>query len=439
MRKPGLAELVGGRVVQLVATRICASLLGLAAGIVIARAFGPSGKGAFNAVATLIAVPAAMTGGAGAAITFNLVRERRSVYEVFPVIAVVFGGAAALLSGGAIVYGMMHGWNAVTVTVAAVLPAAILLSSADSYFISGARIKRLSAQTIGLQVAVLAGCAAAAAARAPIGVVLAAYAAATYVCAGFLLADMIRAAGGWDSQRLTARVRGFLRIAAPSGVNSGLGVLNYRVDSYILLALLGLGFFGIYSIAVNGGELLLLLSRSIAAVMSREIAGSEGERSAELTACTIRTSVALTAASAAALALAAPVVIHLVYGGRFAAAAAPLRLLMPGVLAYASASAFAAYFIVQLARPFAVTAVNLLMIAVQSAACLILVPRYGMNGAALACSVTYLCGAVANTWYFCRCSGLKPECVWIVQRQDLRRMRNAIAGVFAVRALQRRA
>lgn len=435
----GLAATVGGRAVQTMATRVAAALLGVAAGIVIARAFGPSGKGAYSAVQALVGVPAGMAGGAAAAITFNLVRERRSMGYVFPVIAVVFGGIAALVAGGAILYGVLHGWSAVTVTFAAVIPAAVLLSTQDSYFISGGRIGRLNAQTIALQLAVLLGCGAAVLAHAPLAAVLVAYAAATYLCAAFVLGDMLRTAGAWDAHGLRARVRGFLRIAAPSGLNSGLGVLNYRIDSYILLALLGLAPFGMYSIAVNAGEMLLWLSRSIATVMSREIGGTESERSAELTACTIRTSVALTAICGAALVACAPFLIHAVYGGRFAPAAAPLRFLVPGVVAFSSSTAFAAYFIVQLGRPLAVTAINLAMIAVQGTACVLLVPIYGLSGAAWGCSITYAFGAAANTWYFCRCSGVPPADVWILQRRDIRRIRNAVAGLLPVHAVQGRA
>jgi O-antigen/teichoic acid export membrane protein len=425
----GLAATAGSKAVQTIVANVVAAVLGFASGVLMARIFGPEGKGEYSAVLALAAVPAAVMYGAAATITFTLVRERHTVRFLLPIVTVVFGGAAAVLSLGAILYGVLRGWNTVTIAFAAVLPGAILLSMRDSYFISRGRIDRVNVQTIAVPLAVVVGCVVAALGHAPIGAVLAAYAAGTYLCVIIVLIDMAAASRGWEADRLFERLRNFLRIAAPSGVNSGLGVLNYRVDSYILLALLGVVPFGIYSIAVSGGELLLLLSRPIAAVMSREIGGSEDERSAELTACTIRTSVALTAICGAALVACASILVHVLYGGRFAPAATPLRLLIPGVVAVSSFAAFASYFIIRLGRPLVMTAINVTMIVVQSAACFLLVPHYGMGGAAFACTATYAVGAAANTWYFCRCSGLSAAEVWLLQRRDVPRIRNAIAGI----------
>lgn len=424
-----LASAAGGRAAQTVIARVVSALLAFAAGVVVARAFGPAGKGTYNAVAALIAVPTAVTLGASSAITYTLVREGRTMRYLFPVLATVFGACAAFLVAGALAYGTMRGWSPVTIAVAAIVPAAVVLSMQDSYFVSSARITRLNALTLGLQGVTLAGCAAAVLLGLPVAAAIAAYVAATYGVAAIVVADMVRAAGGWDARGLSSRLREFLRIAVPAGLNTSLGVLNYRVDSYILMALLGIAPFGLYSVAVNGGEMLLWLSRPIATVMSREIGGAQDDRSAELTACTIRVSAALTALCGSLLLVGAPILIHLLYGGRFSAAVAPLRLLLPGVVAVSSFGAFASYFIVRLGRPLAITIINATMIVVQIAACLAFVPRYGMSGAALSSTITYLFGAAASTWYFCRCSGMAPIEVWMLRHRDAARIRQAAAGI----------
>ena len=425
----GLAGAVGGRAAQTVVARILSALLAFAAGVVVARAFGPAGKGAYNAVAALIAVPTAVTLGASSAITYALVREGRTMRYLFPVLTVVFAGACAVIAGAAVVYGALRGWSAVTIAVASIIPAAVVISMQDSYFVSSGRITRLNVLTLSLQSVTLAGCAAAVLTGLPVAAAIAAYVAANYAVAALVLADMIRAAGAWDAHGLRARLREFLRIAVPAGLNTSLGVLNYRVDSYILLGLLGIAPFGLYSVAVNGGEILLWLSRPIATVMSREIGGADDERSSELTACTIRVSAALTALCGAVLLLLAPVLVHAVYGGRFSAAVAPLRLLLPGVVAVSSFGAFASYFIIRLGRPLAITTINAAMVVVQAAACFAFVPRYGMSGAALSSTLTYLFGAAASTWYFCRCSGMSPAQVWMLQPRDAVRISRAAAGV----------
>jgi O-antigen/teichoic acid export membrane protein len=125
----------------------------------------------------------------------------------------------------------------------------------------------------------------------------------------------------------------------------------------------------------------------------------------------------------------APALIHVLYGARFAPAATPLRLLVPGIIAFTSSTAFGTYFVVYLGRPLVMSAINVAMIAVQAAACVMLVPRYGMSGAAFACTVTYAFGAAANTWYFSRCTGVPAIEVWLMQRRDVLRIRNAVAGM----------
>jgi O-antigen/teichoic acid export membrane protein len=115
-----------------------------------------------------------------------------------------------------------------------------------------------------------------------------------------------------------------------------------------------------------------------------------------------------------------PWAIHLIYGARFASGAAPLRILLPGIVAFATAGTFAAFFIVQLGKPQVVTVINIAMIAVQAAACFVLVPRLGMSGAALASTVTYIAGATMNTAWFSRVTGVSPWDVWLIKRTDIR-------------------
>jgi hypothetical protein len=57
---------------------------------------------------------------------------------------------------------------------------------------------------------------------------------------------------------------------------------------------------------------------------------------------------------------------------------------------------------------------------VETALCLVLVPRYGINGAALASTLMYLNAAVVFTWYFCKNSSLSPAEVWIPTLADVR-------------------
>jgi O-antigen/teichoic acid export membrane protein len=416
------AAAVRARAAQTFAARVFATLAAVATGDLIAHGFGPAGKGTYSAVQALIALPAGVSAGGASAISFSLLRERRSMRQLFPGIVLVFGGIAAIVTSGAVAYGVMSGWSAVTMTFAVVVPASIFSSARDSYYIAQGRMLRLNLLTIALPCAVLLGAGAAAILHLGMYAVLVAFAGSTFGCAAFLFADMMRAAQRWDARALPLTLTSFLRIGFPTGINSALGALNYRIDSYILMALLGLTPFGIYSIAVNAGDSLFLLSRSIAKAISKEIGASEAARAAELTACTVRTTAALTAICATVLFACAPDLVNRIFGMRFDSAALPLRLLVPGVVAFSSSPAFASYFIGNLGKPLAVTAINVTMIAAQAAACVLLVPHYGLAGAAVASTATYIFGAAANSWCFCRWSGMSPAAVWILRRRDIERL-----------------
>lgn len=419
------------------AARVASIVLSIGAGIIVARFLGAEGKGAYSGVQMLLALPVAALGGAGAAITFALTRQRASVRDIFPTLAFVLSGAALLTWSGALVYGLLRGWNIEIVVFALIVPPSIVLAWQPSYYVATAQIRRLNLQTVALALAVLIGifCAVRLFDRGIAGV-LVAWLVCTYLAAAVVIIDMIRHGGRLHRRDFRKQLAGFMNIGGQSGVNALLGTLNYRVDSFILIGLLGLAPFGIYSVGVAVGQTLFLLSRSVTTAISREIGAADLERSALVTARTIRISCTLVAACACVIFFAAPPLINALYGHAFASASAPLRALLPGIVIFASAGTFATFFTLQLGRPGVVSAINVLMIAAQAAACFVLVPRFGMVGAAAASSVTYFIGAAANTIYFCRQTGVRPADVWIVRAHDLERI-FAIASELAPRLRSR--
>jgi len=64
----------------------------------------------------------------------------------------------------------------------------------------------------------------------------------------------------------------------------------------------------------------------------------------------------------------------------------------------------------------------------EAAGCLVLIPRYGMAGAAIASTLTYFLASVGSTWYFCSVAGLRVSDVWIVKREDLSGIKNVLFG-----------
>lgn len=428
---------IGFNAVTTFGARVIASIFSVATGIVIAKTLGPSGKGTYNAVQLLLSLPLAVSGGFGAALVFALTKRRQTVAQLFPALGVLFAASLAIVWVAVAAWSAYHGWNVVTIALVAAAPAALVVSWQPGYYVGTGRLRRMNVQSIVVALLTLAAVAVALLVlRTGVAGAVAAWIVCSYLLATVIVFDAVRGGGYFHRRELRERLGELTHLGSQSALNTVLGQVNYRVDSYVLVAMLGLAQFGIYSVATNVGELLFWITRPVATAVSREIGSREAAPAAYLTAVTIRVCAAVTTLAALALFVVGPAAIDAVYGTRFSAAAAPLRWLLPGIAAFSTAGTFASFFLFQLGRPFIVTVGNVFMIVLQAVACLALVPRFGMSGAALSSAITYIAGAVVNTWYFCRVTGLRAREVWLVQRSDLRQVRHIVEQL--VRAALRR-
>ncbi len=418
---------VGSRALQTFAARVVITVLAVLTGVIIARLLGPQGKGVYSGIQTMLAIPIAVTGGAGAGVTYLMTKRRRSIQQLFPALAAAFAAITLAIVAGCVVYAAVRGWSLELAVFLCALPPSIVISWQQSYYVAIGRIGRFNAQCVAVAFCTL------------VGVIifcwvlgfgtpgaLAAWLVVLYACAVVVVGDMVRNGARLHLRNLRLHATELARIGSQSGLNGGLGLLNYTVDSLMLIALLGLPLFGVYSIAVSIGEMLFTIARSVNTAIGREIGTAEGPRAAEMTALVVRSGVAICFACALPLAFLAPLLVHAVYGPRFDAAALPLRLLLPGIVVFATTGTFANYFILQLGRPLLVSVINVAMIAVQAGACFALIPRFGLAGAAAASSAAYVAGTVVNTVMFCRLSGLTAAALWIPRPSDLRRFRDVV-------------
>ena len=415
-----MSDSVGKSAAKMFVARTIASVFAVLTGILVAKFLGPSGKGIYSGAQLLVALPVAVTGGAGAALTYLMTKERRSIGELLAPLGVVFAALLAAAWIAILVWSAFAGWSMVTTALVSVLPASIVLSWQQSYYVATGEFRRFNAQTMMQPALTFAGVGGALLlAHAGASGALAAWVICNYVVAALVVVDTLGRRGETSGASFSENLRDFVRFGAQSATNAALGTLNYRVDSLLLAAMLGFASFGIYSIAVNVGELAFLLTRPIAAAVSRQLGTLERAQAAELTARVVRVTTTLMLPVAALAFVLGPWLITLVYGATFAPAAFPLRVLLPGIVAFATAGTFASFFLFQIGRPSIVTIVNVVMIVAQAIACIVLVPRIGLSGAALASTLTYVIGAAANTLWFCRLTGLHPVDLWIPKPADL--------------------
>ncbi len=422
--------------------RLIVTVLSVVTGIVAAKWLGPIGKGAYSGTIMLVSIVMVAPAGISTAITYALTKQRRDLSELLPSAGVLLVLISALAWIGALAWGLLRGWNPVLSIFVAAVPPSIVLSWQGGLYVGLGRLRNLNAQLVALALATL--CAVLAVVSVFHGSAIGALW-AWVVClygAAFVVIWHVFALSRRRSRALPVGqiTSGLVRFGTQSSVNLFLGAVNYRIDSIILIALMGTATFGIYSIAVGFGEQLFSLTRPITAAISRDIGINDATASAAITAKVIRTCTALVAAVSVVAFVFGPWLIDAVYGTRFRDATIPLRILIPGIVAFSTAGTFAAFFILQVGRPLIISAVNLAMIVVQALMCFALVPRFGMSGAAFASTITYVCGALMNTAWFCRMTRTSFWDVWIVRPNDIEAVRRGMLESvdFAARRLRPR-
>jgi len=198
-----------------------------------------------------------------------------------------------------------------------------------------------------------------------------------------------------------------------------LQVLNYRLDLFLVGFFRGSYEVGLYALAATLGQLVWVLSGSVAASLFPAVAaGAESTRSAERTAVAARVTVALSAVAAlAGLVLAFPG-IRMVYGAEFAPSLVPLLALLPGVVMLVPTRVIAAYF-AGVGRPNLNLAISALSFGATIGLDFLLIPSHGMVGAAVASTASYGIAAIVGLILFRRVSGVPIDRAVVMRRTDL--------------------
>jgi O-antigen/teichoic acid export membrane protein len=214
-----------------------------------------------------------------------------------------------------------------------------------------------------------------------------------------------------------------LRTLAAFGLRAQLSTvlqfLSYRLDLFILNATAGLGAAGIYSVATLLAEAVWYIPNAIGLVLApRVAAGVEGEDD-ESTAAICRATVLVSVAGALVVAALAPLLVLVLFGSAFLSAVVPLWVLLPGVVAVGLDKPIASYQLGR-GRPQISLYVALLATPVTVAAYVLLIPRYGIVGAATGSTISYIATTAIEVFFLHRVSPLRLRNLVIPRRSDWR-------------------
>jgi O-antigen/teichoic acid export membrane protein len=220
----------------------------------------------------------------------------------------------------------------------------------------------------------------------------------------------------WDG----AVGRGMLEFGAKSYVQTLAAHLHYRIDLYLIALLLNPEQVAFYSIAVNMTNPILQIPDAIGTVIFPKLAGSSDEAAHERTAVTCRHALFATLVAAIVYAGIGSQVMVLFYGQRYAPAIAPMFMMLPGIIMISLYQILTRNFTSRNRQQVNIVAAGVAL-GVNTTANLILIPIFGIIGAALSTAVSYSLAACILLTVFVRESGGSVRKTVLIGADDLAR------------------
>jgi O-antigen/teichoic acid export membrane protein len=200
--------------------------------------------------------------------------------------------------------------------------------------------------------------------------------------------------------------------------------LNYKLDVFVVGFFAGKESVGRYTLAVSLGQLLWLMSNSVATVLLPRIAASVAASTDDSvgirhTARVTRLSLWATAICGLALGLLATQAIPMLYGEAFRPSVMALIWLLPGIVVFSVANVLAAY-IAGIGKPRLNLLVSGVSLIITITLDVLLIPKLNIVGAAVASTVSYSVSALLLIVFFIRETGVPLREVLLPTSEDVR-------------------
>lgn len=388
-------------------------LVGLGAGAVTARLLGPAGRGEL-ALAMLVPAVLALLCGAGTALANTYFAGRGTEPTALArnsfTWSLVGGGAGAAVAAVAVALGagsvVAPGVDRADLALALVAVPLLLLAAQWSALLRGLQLQGAASLVAVVQAVVVGGLTVAlllAAARAGVRHALLGYLGGLVVTAAaaawLLRRQGVRVRPGWDP----ALARSTTRFGLRGEAGNLLQLLNYRLDLVLVSGFLGAGSAGTYFVAGRVAELLWILPSAVAMVVFPRTAGASREVRDTALPRVFWATASATVAAALVLASVAEPLLVLLFSREFAAAYLPLLALMPGVV-FVGLSSVLSSELSGRGRPGLNSLNSFAALVITVLLDLLLIPRFGVVGAAAASSVAYTLNLALALLFYLRVS-----------------------------------
>lgn len=415
--------LVSGAAIIFVA-RAFEYLMAGVTGIILARGLGPDGRGVYglvNETALLFSTLAAL---AIAESSIYLAGQRKFGLETLlsNALAWLLGFAAlctALIAVEGIAQFSVLGMSPTELAIALAGATLIMLSSTAGFFLlAQGRVEARTAVSVLEPFLRLVGVvgAVAVAGLTVLGAI-SAWLAAIFVSAAvclFLLGRRVRVRPGVNlealGEQLSFGVRGHLGWAFQA--------LNHRLDVFLVSYFLGTSAVGHYAVGFNLAEVSWWVPLSLAVVLFPKASAMDAEANAQMSAAVCRRTLVVTLAAILGLMAVAQPLVIILFGNEFRDSLVPLYILAPSGLFYTIHKVLSSSLSGQ-GLPQASLYGGLVSVPLLIGLDLVIIPRFGIGGAAVVSDIAYGVNAAVMLSLFLRVTRLPVRQVLLLNRSDL--------------------
>jgi O-antigen/teichoic acid export membrane protein len=193
--------------------------------------------------------------------------------------------------------------------------------------------------------------------------------------------------------------------------------LNYRADMFLVKYYLNDTAVGLYGLGVSIVEKIWLLPEAIGIVLFARVSRAGEGESSKLTPVICRLSILVSAIMGVMLFCSADYIVPVVYGKQFKDAVQPLLVLLPGVVAMTIFLVLNGHLTGQGKAKVTLYIFSGSLI-LNVGLNMILIPQFGISGAALASTVSYSLGAFCLGIAFVRMNRIGLTTIFVPKKED---------------------
>ena len=211
-----------------------------------------------------------------------------------------------------------------------------------------------------------------------------------------------------------------LRFGGMAHIANSLAFLNYRLNFILLNLFIAPAAAGLYLVAYGIAEKVWMVSQSVSTVTLPRLSGLQYDESRRhyVTSLSTKLIFASSAISSLALLLLAKPLVETVFGDSYTGAITPLIWLLPGMV-FGSVSRNIATDLIARGRVDLNVYLTLCMTLLSATASIILIPIYGVTGAAMAFSLAYFVGVILRLIVYARITGANLLDLFVPTKEEI--------------------